>query len=432
MSAIVSVVFIAFFLTAQFSGAPTTVVTYPESPAYIADIFGGNTIEQSFRASRDGLCRIDLRLRPVKGECRVAFRLWQKGLEEKAVGDSFPCPQDASAWYTVRFPRIASSKNATYQWEVSLAEPASGAYVSLEAAAADITPDGALYVNDQVTGSDAVFVPYYCTAQAAPSLLADWLKRERDPISVNHLLALAVLMAATFIALLILPPRDRLVRIRILAKLPLSKIRKIVSKIAILLVIVCVIGLAVVSAVRTRLWAWPSARLHAIEAKPSQHVEVPWVAYDFVANLAVEETKIDSPESEYVQPGWVALGEDRRPALRMHAPSAVYYTVDVPPGAWLHTAAILDPEVWSPDRGDGVLFIVRTIVDGVEETVYYQEIDPKNRPEDRRWHDFDVDLNPYAGQTITLLFITYPMETNDWDWGAWGMPLVLTSEETAQ
>ncbi|MFL7793582.1 MAG: hypothetical protein AB8I69_15680 [Anaerolineae bacterium] len=431
--ATVPVMFAAFLLTAQFSGTPIAIATSPEPPAYIADIFGGNTVGQSFHASHDGLCRIDLRLRPVKGECRVAFRLWQEGLEEKAIGNSFPCPQDESAWYTVRFPRIASSKDTPFRWEVSLAELTSDAYVSLEATAADTIPDGTLYVNDQVTGSDAVFVPYYCTAQAGASLLADWLKREHDPISTNHLLVLVVLMAATFVALLILPSRDRLTRVRAMAKLPPSqKIRKIASQIAALLVIVCIVGLAVMLAARVRLWAWPSAHLRAIEAEPSQQVEGPWVAYDFIANMAAEETKIDSPESEYVKPGWVALREDRRPVLRMHTPSAVYYTVDVPPGAWLHAAATLDPAVWSPDRGDGVLFIVRTIVDGAEETVYYQEIDPKNRTEDRRWYDFDVDLNPYAGQTITLLFITYPMETNDWDWGVWGMPLVLTSKEITQ
>jgi hypothetical protein len=95
----------------------------------------------------------------------------------------------------------------------------------------------------------------------------------------------------------------------------------------------------------------------------------------------------------------------------------------------LHASAALNPEVWQSGRGDGVLLVVRTIVDGTEETVYYNEIDPKNRPEDRRWHDFDVDLSPYAGQTITLVFITYPLDTNEWDWAGWGMPLLLAPSQ---
>ena len=74
-----------------------------------------------------------------------------------------------------------------------------------------------------------------------------------------------------------------------------------------------------------------------------------------------------------------------------------------------------------------MVFIVRAIENGAEETLYYQEIDPKNKPEDRRWHEFDADLSAYANRTITLSFITYPMETNDWDLGVWQAPLLLTS-----
>ena len=157
---------------------------------------------------------------------------------------------------------------------------------------------------------------------------------------------------------------------------------------------------------QTRILSWPSVRLRAIEAQPPQKIEGALIAYDFIANLATDKTTLDTPESWYIKPDWLALNGDPRPVLRMQAPSAIYYTIHVPKNAWLHAAAAMDPEVWSPDHGDGVLFIARTIVDGVEKTVFYQGIDSKNRPEDRRWQDFDVDLSSYAGQTITILFIT--------------------------
>jgi hypothetical protein len=430
----------ACVLAAQLGGAPVAVNSaLPASPAYVADAFGGNTVGQSFRAPQDSLCRIDLRLRPVKGARQVTFRLWPEGREGEAVGGRFACPHDESAWYTVRFPPIADSKNTTFHWEVGLADPASDAVVSLEAATADTRPDGALFVNDQPTASDAVFVPYYCDAGLAPPLLAGWaeqnrlrlvawLEQEHAIISANHLLILVMLMAAVFAAVLVLPPRERPPQIEFLSRAASSVKRrgKAILPAAAALVAAGALGATMSLAAQTHLWNPSAARLDTGESPSRAGAAGPWVAYDFTANLAAAETSVDTLESWYVLPGWIALGEDRRPVLRAHPPSFVYYTVEVPPGARLHAAPTLDPQVWLPERGDGVLFIVRTIVDGAEETVYYQEIDPKNNPDHRRWHDFDVDLGAYAGQTITILFITYPLETNDWDWAAWGMPLLLT------
>lgn len=165
----------------------------------------------------------------------------------------------------------------------------------------------------------------------------------------------------------------------------------------------------------------------AVTATPQETI----VVADLIAELGSSTTVIDTPEHDYVNGRWFDIGGDRRPVLWMHPPSAVYYTVEVSPGMHLHASAALDPEVWRSGRGDGVLFVVRTIADGTEETVYYQEIDPKNRLEDQKWHDIDIDLNLYIGQKITLLFITYPMETNDWDWAGWGMPVLLAPSQSS-
>ena len=187
----------------------------------------------------------------------------------------------------------------------------------------------------------------------------------------------------------------------------------------------CVVGTVVLLGVQARLWAPAAARLGIVDESPIGLDGGSIAVYDFISNLHASETVVDAPEDWYVVAGWLDLNSDHRPVLQMHPPSSVLYTVEVPPQARLYAAAALSPEVWLPERGDGVLFIVRVVVDGVEETIYYQEIDPKNRPEDRRWHDFDVDLSAYAGQTITLLFMTYPLDTNEWDQAAWAMPLLM-------
>ena len=80
----------------------------------------------------------------------------------------------------------------------------------------------------------------------------------------------------------------------------------------------------------------------------------------------------------------------------------------------------MDPEVWRPDRGDGVSFTVSARVDGTEEVLFTQWVDPKNNPDDRRWIDAAVDLSPYVGRPMTLVLSTGPGDSGVWDWAGWG------------
>lgn len=430
-------------VTARFGGAPGGAVRRAERPVYVADVFGGNVVGQSFRAAYDGLCRIDVLLRPVLGECRATFRLWARGRGEALEG-SFPCPAGDSTWATLRFDRVSGSEGVEFYWEVGLTDPTGGAVLSVEATGEDVRPDGTLLVNGQPTSSDAIFLPYYCTVEDVPGRVGAWLDRDRRIVAewadqdhalltAERLRVMVPVAALILVAVLILPARQRSAVVFPRLASALGRLWRV--RVRPLGLVVTGAGLCLAAAllllgVQTRAWTGAAARLQPA-ALLAEGEGGPWVTYDFIANLSAPETVVDVPLYWYVEPGWLALGEDRRPALNAHPPSHVYYTLEVPPEARLHAAAGLDPAVWQPDRGDGVLFIVRTLVDGVEETVYYQEIDPKNRPEDRRWHDFDVDLSAYAGRTITLAFITYPLEDNEWDWAAWGMPVILTPHRPA-
>ncbi len=80
----------------------------------------------------------------------------------------------------------------------------------------------------------------------------------------------------------------------------------------------------------------------------------------------------------------------------------------------------MDPEVWQPNRGDGVSFTVSARVDGTEEVLFSQWVDPKNNPDDRRWIDAAVDLSPYLGRPMTLVLSTGPGDSGAFDWAGWG------------
>ena len=67
----------------------------------------------------------------------------------------------------------------------------------------------------------------------------------------------------------------------------------------------------------------------------------------------------------------------------------------------------LAEEAWSTE-GDGVLFRVLISAPGQRDQleVLNRVVAPFTTPADRRWHDVEVDLSVYAGQTIHLFFNT--------------------------
>ena len=93
----------------------------------------------------------------------------------------------------------------------------------------------------------------------------------------------------------------------------------------------------------------------------------------------------------------------------------------------------MDPEVWWPDRGDGVSFTVSARVDGTEEVLFTRWVDPKNNPDDRRWIDAAVDLSPYLGRPMTLVLSTGPGDSGAFDWAGWGgLRLAASADSPAE
>jgi tetratricopeptide (TPR) repeat protein/4-amino-4-deoxy-L-arabinose transferase-like glycosyltransferase len=117
---------------------------------------------------------------------------------------------------------------------------------------------------------------------------------------------------------------------------------------------------------------------------------------------------------------------DRRPMRVLLSPSADYQ-VTIPPTATLSLSLGFSPEVWQLGKGDGAQFDL-FVDDGRARwhplSVY---IDPKNIPQDRQWHDHQIDLSRWAGQTVTLGFVIGPGPNgNDlYDWAGWGEPRIL-------
>jgi tetratricopeptide (TPR) repeat protein len=143
--------------------------------------------------------------------------------------------------------------------------------------------------------------------------------------------------------------------------------------------------------------------------------------YHFPSHLSAAE--IVAPSSEYVRGDFFTVNGDRRYTLFMHPASSASYEVTISEALhpWLVFDIALAPDSWE-QAGDGVAFSIEIETGGLTQPLFSAYIDPKNDPSDRRWHPQRVDLGPYAGQTIRLVFSTDPGPSGDdrYDWAGWG------------
>jgi tetratricopeptide (TPR) repeat protein len=148
------------------------------------------------------------------------------------------------------------------------------------------------------------------------------------------------------------------------------------------------------------------------------------LVYDFAARLG--EAGLEAPSPEYIRNDYFTIDGQERRVLFMHPASTARYIVDVPANSILAFEVATDPESWE-QPGDGVTFAVYVESDQDVKQLFSTYIDPKQDAAARRWHPHVVDLEPYAGQTVTIVFETGTGPAGDYrfDWAGWGAPRLL-------
>jgi hypothetical protein len=111
------------------------------------------------------------------------------------------------------------------------------------------------------------------------------------------------------------------------------------------------------------------------------------------------------------------------PAMKSDKTEAIY-RITVPDMGALRFAIALSPEVWSPDKGDGVdfqVYITPVNSPQSDQFLFDRYINPKINPSDRRWRNYLLDLSPWAGKEVDISFITNsgPSQNWDYDWAGW-------------
>jgi tetratricopeptide (TPR) repeat protein len=150
--------------------------------------------------------------------------------------------------------------------------------------------------------------------------------------------------------------------------------------------------------------------------------------YDFIDHL--DQAQIDAPRepfehvkvTEFVMP----FNGDLRRVLFMHPEARVSYQIKLPSEpSVLRFSLAMSPECWSWG-GDGAIFEMHLRDESrLDRLLFSKHV--SNEPEDRRWHDEEVDLEPYAGQQVEITFVTGPGPGADFtgDLAGWATPRIL-------
>ncbi len=121
----------------------------------------------------------------------------------------------------------------------------------------------------------------------------------------------------------------------------------------------------------------------------------------------------------------LAIDGDRRPWLFMHPPSRLEVELTVPPHTVFQAGLALDPQAWDAPGADGVRFLVEVIDSlGTSHTLLSEALQPQVRGSDRGWRFVALDLGAFSTQRIRLVLRTEGLQTPDYDWAGWGMPML--------
>jgi rhamnosyltransferase len=159
----------------------------------------------------------------------------------------------------------------------------------------------------------------------------------------------------------------------------------------------------------------------------AQERETEGIYYDFIKRLRSANIKRSDRDRVLITSFTI---EGRKENVLFENPNTeVSYKIRVPEEARLKFSLALNPEIWSPEKGEGVEFELELITSGKREKIFSRFIDPKNRPEDRKWHDVEIDLNQYARKRVGVSFITRAGNT-DYCWAGWGRARIVVPKHS--
>lgn len=134
------------------------------------------------------------------------------------------------------------------------------------------------------------------------------------------------------------------------------------------------------------------------------------------------------PNPEAFVLGDVTIAGRTLKSIAVTQASRIIWKEKIPSNAWLEVSLGIREEAWMK-TGDGVLFLVGISHEGKYDELVSLIVNPFANSADRQWYPLMLDLSPYAGQEVEVIFNTRPGAgdaTSDNDLGVWGAPRIVT------
>lgn len=135
---------------------------------------------------------------------------------------------------------------------------------------------------------------------------------------------------------------------------------------------------------------------------------------------------ISAPTELYVKRETYDWDGDRRDAVFAHSPARIGYQFVVPAGGKLSAAYAYHPGAVGAGARGGVNFLVEINHGRERHEALARFVDPVTQDSDRGWHDFEVDLSQWAGETLFVVLETaVGAGSNEYKWSVWGEPAIV-------
>ncbi len=144
--------------------------------------------------------------------------------------------------------------------------------------------------------------------------------------------------------------------------------------------------------------------------------------------------KIKRPKPETFSIVDASIGGISHKSIFTADPSRIGWHFTVPQDGWLKVSLGIKEQGWTMP-GDGVVFQIGISTGTAYEELLRLVVNPFSEPADRQWKDLTLDLSPYSGKEVDLIFNTLsspdpphgqpPKDDRNGDLALWGAPRVV-------
>jgi 4-amino-4-deoxy-L-arabinose transferase-like glycosyltransferase len=104
-----------------------------------------------------------------------------------------------------------------------------------------------------------------------------------------------------------------------------------------------------------------------------------------------------------------------------------YSNVHVSENSTLKFSIAEDPSIWNTSSEDGVQFMIFIKDTQGAHQIFSKLLNPRENTEDRNWLHYEISLDAYAGENVTICFMSNAGQSGNsyHDWGCWGNPAIF-------